>query len=70
MLAVKTHYKDDECYARTLRKLRAIMGRDRALKQVAVRKIIAKFENSDSVYDVKKSISTQQSISNQPKACI
>lgn len=48
----------------------AIIGRDRALRVISVRKIIVNFENINSVCDVKKGLSIQRPVSNQPRACI
>lgn len=53
VLIVKTHYKNGECYAETVRRLRAILGRNRAPTASTVLRLIKKFESTGSVGTVK-----------------
>jgi hypothetical protein len=53
VLVVKTHYKYGECFAETVCKLRAILGRNNAPNESTVRRLIKKFEASGSTADIK-----------------
>ena len=67
ILIVKTHYKNGECYAETVRKLRAIFGRDNSPTATTVSRLVQKFEASGSVATRKspgrnRNVRTQQNI--------
>jgi len=67
ILIVKTHYKNGECYAETVRKLRAIFGRGNAPTATTVSRLVQKFEESGSVATRKspgrnRNVRTQQNI--------
>lgn len=53
ILIVKTHYKNGESVATTVRKLRTILGHHHAPNESTVRRLIKKFEESGSVADNK-----------------
>lgn len=53
VLVVKTFYSHGESYAETVRNLRRIMGRKEAPNESTVRRLIAKFNETGSVKDVK-----------------
>lgn len=55
VVIVKTHYKNGECYAETVRKLRGIFGRRKAPNLSTVQRLIKKFEETASLLDVKSS---------------
>ena len=53
VVIVKTHYKNGECYAETVRKLRTIFGRNNALTETTVMRLVKKFESLGSVATLK-----------------
>ena len=55
VIIVKTHYKYEESYAETIRKLRGIFGRRNAPYQSTVKRLINKFQETGSIMDSKLS---------------
>ena len=50
---VKTFYQNGECSTEAVRKLRIIFGRNKALYESTVRRLVIKFETTGSVLTVK-----------------
>ena len=50
---LKVHYKYDECYAETFRRLRAIFGRGNAPNVSTVHRPVKKFEATGSTANIK-----------------
>lgn len=53
LIIVKTHYKNGENYAETVRRLRAIFGRNNAPNESTVRRLIKKFETKFTLLNEK-----------------
>lgn len=70
VIILKTHYKYGEYYAETVRKLRAIFGRDNAPKDTTVRRLVIKFEESGSVGDIKTPVRCRTSRSAENIAAV
>lgn len=51
LIIVKTHYKSGESFAETVRRLRAIFGRNNAPNESTVRRLINKFETKFTLMD-------------------
>lgn len=56
LIIVKTYYKNGECFAETVRKLRAIFGRNNAPNESTVRRLIKKFETKFKLMDEKSTV--------------
>lgn len=56
LIIVKTHYKSGESFAETVRRLRAIFGRNNAPNESTVRRLINKFETKFTLMDEKTTV--------------
>ena len=56
ILIVKTFYKCEKSYIRTIRSLQGILGRRNVPNETTIRRLIKKFEESGSVMDMHSSV--------------